>query len=199
VTFKVTNAAFGVDDQVERQVLGLAAAGRTLASISLETRRSEFETALVLLGLRERGAIEAAQTLDDGASADPVGAIKLLLAAAGQCVADKRFDAALEAYERVLVLDALNQEAKKGLIALADARRAAKVLKKVPLDRVPMVRMGSVALSREKFDSQEGFVLSRINGQWDVRSILKLCPMAEEDALLIFLRLLERKVIEFND
>jgi hypothetical protein len=54
-----------------------------------------------------------------------------------------------------------------------------------------------VALSREKFDSQEGFVLSRVNGQWDVRSILKLCPMSEEDALVIFLRLLERKVIEF--
>ena len=36
-------------------------------------------------------------------------------------------------------------------------------------------------------------MLSRVNGQWDVQSILKLCPMAEEDALLIFARLLERE------
>ena len=199
VTFKVTSAAFGVDDAVERQVLGLAAAGRTLAAISLETRRSEFEAALVLMGLRERGAVEAAQVLDDGASADPVGAIGLLLRAAEHCMGEKRFDAALEAYERVLVLDSLNQPAKKGLVALGEARRQAKVLRKVPLDKVPMVCMGSVALSREKFDSQEGFVLSRVNGEWDVRSILKLCPMSEDDALLIFLRLLERKVIEFAD
>jgi hypothetical protein len=53
-------------------------------------------------------------------------------------------------------------------------------------------------LTRENFDPQEGFVLSRVNGEWDVRSILKLCPMAEEDALLIFARLLERKVIGLN-
>jgi hypothetical protein len=31
-----------------------------------------------------------------------------------------------------------------------------------------------------------------------VRSILKLCPMPEEDALRIFLRLVERKVIELR-
>jgi hypothetical protein len=30
-----------------------------------------------------------------------------------------------------------------------------------------------------------------------VRSILKLCPMSEDDALFIFLRLVERNVIEF--
>jgi hypothetical protein len=53
-------------------------------------------------------------------------------------------------------------------------------------------------LTKENFDPQEGFVLSRLNGQWDVRSILKLCPMAEEDALLIFARLLERKVIDLR-
>jgi hypothetical protein len=198
MTFRVTNAAFAVDDAVERQILGLAASGKTLAAISLESRRSEFETALVLAGLRERGAIETAQAQDDGASSDPVGAIALLLRAAQQCVADKRFDSALEAYERILVLDSLNQEAKKGLVALGEARLRAKVLRKVPLDKVPVVRIGSVALSKEKFDSHEGFVLSRVNGQWDVRSILKLCPMPEEDALTIFLRLLERKVIEFS-
>ena len=198
VTFKVTNAAFGVEDVVERQVLGLAASGKTLAAISLETRRSQFETALVLLGLRDRGAVEAAQVQDDGASSDPVGAIGLLLRAAQQCVAEKRFDAALEAYERVLVLDSLNQQAKKGLIALGEARQRAKALRKVPLDKVPTLRIGSVALSREKFDSHEGFVLSRVNGQWDVRSILKLCPMSEDEALTIFLRLVERKVIEFS-
>jgi hypothetical protein len=197
VTFKVTSAAFGVEDPVERQVLGLAASGKTLAAISLETRRSEFEAALVLLGLRDRGAVESAQVQEDGASLDPVGAIALFLRAAEQCVDDKRFDAALEAYERILALDSLNQAAKKGLVALGEARQRAKVLRKVPLDKVPMLKMGSVALSKEKFDSHEGFVLSRVNGQWDVRSILKLCPMSEDDALVIFLRLVERKVIEF--
>ena len=40
--------------------------------------------------------------------------------------------------------------------------------------------MALADLTRENIDPQEGFVLSRVNGQWDVRSILKLCPMSEE-------------------
>ena len=39
---------------------------------------------------------------------------------------------------------------------------------------------------------------SRVNGEWDVQSILKLCPMGEDEALLIFARLLERKLIRLQ-
>ena len=39
---------------------------------------------------------------------------------------------------------------------------------------------------------------ARVNGEWDVQSILKLCPMVEEDALMIFARLLERGIIELR-
>jgi hypothetical protein len=52
-----------------------------------------------------------------------------------------------------------------------------------------------MTLAQQQFDPQEGFVLSRINGSWDVRSLLKLCPIPEEEVLLIFSRLLERQVI----
>ena len=89
-----------------------------------------------------------------------------------------RFDAALEAYERVLTLDGLNQAAKKGLLAVAEARQNAKTAKRIPLERVPVLRLTAMALSQQHFDPQEGFVLSRINGSWDVRSLLKLCPDA---------------------
>ena len=109
-----------------------------------------------------------------------------------------RFDAALDAYERVLLLDGVNQAAKKGLLAVTEARRKAKAAQKIPLDKVPVLRLGAMALAQQHFDPQEGFVLSRINGQWDVRSILKLCPMPEDDTLVIFGRLLDRKVIDLR-
>ena len=57
-------------------------------------------------------------------------------------------------------------------------------MKAVPLDKVPLLAVDLATLTRENFDPHEGFVLSRVNGEWDVQSILKLCPMAEEDALL---------------
>ena len=68
----------------------------------------------------------------------------------------------------------------------------------VVADLTSILLLGAVTLSQQKFDHQEGFVLSRINGQWDVRSILKLCPMPEEEALMIFVRLVDRKVIELT-
>jgi hypothetical protein len=100
-----------------------------------------------------------------------------------------------ESFENVLALDSLNQEAKKGLLAAAEARRRARLVRKIDPEKIPVLSVTTSALSTQKFDSQEGFVLSRINGEWDVRSILKLCPLPEEDILLIFARLLDRKVI----
>src|SRR6266568_3999182 len=176
VTFTVSRAGHAVEDPLERQILGLAAAGKTLAAISLETRRSTFDTALRLADLCDREAL-AVEEVTAYAESDPVGQIITFLARAEENLAQQRFDAARGYYERVLALDGLNQKAKKGLIAVTEARQAARVRQRVALDKVPVLLMGAVTLSQQKFDPHEGFVLSRINGQWDVRSILKLCPM----------------------
>jgi hypothetical protein len=199
VTLHVQGAPVAIEDPVDRQVLGLAAAGKTLAEISLELRRSEFETAALLLNLYGRGLVTVDRVREEAQNPDPVAAIQLLLGLAYQRLQEKRYDAAVEAYEKVLSLDRLNQNAKKGLIAAIDARGREKALRTVPLTKVPVLTMDLVSLTRENFDPHEGFVLSRVNGQWDVQSILKLCPMSEEDALLIFSRLLERKAITLKD
>ena len=98
----------------------------------------------------------------------------------------------------MLAIDPLNQAAKKGLVAVAEARQRARTAGRVPIDKVPVLRLTAMALSQQRFAPEEGFVLSRINGQWDIRSILKLCPMPDEQTLLIFSRLLERQVIELR-
>lgn len=197
VTFKVQRAAYGIEDPRERQILGLAGAGKCLREISLETHRSEFDTASGLFDLCERGALVVGPPRG-GAVLDAVGSIEQHLRAAEALVETKRFDAAIEAYEEVLALDNLNHLAKRGVRAAREARERERRTQKVPLDKIPVLKMGSMALTREAFDPQEGFVLSRVNGQWTVQSILKLCPMPEEDALLIFTRLVERNVIELT-
>ena len=98
----------------------------------------------------------------------------------------------------MLALDRLNQNAKKGLSTRPRPATATAPKPTVPLDSVPVLVMDLASLTQENFDSHEGFVLSRVNGQWDVRSILKLCPMAESHTLAIFARLLERKLIRLE-
>jgi len=199
VTFRVMIGHGLPEDSVEREALRLAALDKSLAEISLELRRSEFETACAMFELHERGIVQVDSVgKEAAAAADLVGTIKDLLSVAQQRLTERRYDAALRAFEEVLSIDRLNQHAKKGLIALMESRSKDRALRTVPLDKVPVLLMDMMTLTRQNFDPQEGFVLSRVNGEWDVRSILKLCPMAEEDALLIFARLLERKVIGLN-
>ena len=37
-------------------------------------------------------------------------------------------------------------------------------------------------MTNQQIDPQEGFVLSRINGAWDVQAILSICPFAKQIA-----------------
>jgi hypothetical protein len=193
-TFKVRGAPHGIDDPTERQLLGLVASGKSVAQIALETRHSDFDAAALLFDLLARDLI-AIDATGETADVDPVGEIRDLLAHAYAKLQERQYDDALQAYEAVLARDRLNQHAKKGLIAVAQSRDRERALRSVPLSRVPVLTVDLASLTRQNFDPQEGFVLSRVNGLWDVQSILKLCPMSEEDALLIFARLLERNVI----
>jgi len=198
VTFRLNTDPAAVSDPALGRVLDLAGRGRTIAGISLESRRSEYETVLLVADLCDAGLLEVDKVEAGAPETDPVGIIRTLLEGAEMRLKEGRFDAALEAYERVLALDGVNQAAKKGLVALMEGRQRAKAARKIPLDKVPALRLTTAALSQQSFDPQEGFVLSRVNGQWDVRSLLKVCPMPEEDVLLILSRLLERQVIELK-
>ncbi len=195
--FKVRGPDIALADPPDRQLVALAGTGRTLAALSLESRRSRFETSLRLHALVERGVLEALVPHGQPLESDPVGTIQVLLDQARRFRAERQHDAAASLYDQVLSLDRLNQQARAGLLDLADERRQWRRVQRLPLDAVPLLKVGAVALTREHFDHHEGFVLSRVNGQWSVGAILKLCPMPEQEALEIFERLLERGVIEW--
>jgi hypothetical protein len=196
VTFRVLPVADASADAGARRLLDLARAGHSLARMSLEIRRSPFDTAAHLLALCEQGFLEVDRVGAPEPASDPVAAIEHFLKEAARQQDERRFDAAMSSYEGALALDPLNQEAKKGLLAVADGRRRLRRGSRVPLDRVPVMLLGAMALTQQVLDPQEGFLLSRINGEWNVQSILKLCPIPEDQALEIFANLIERHVIE---
>ncbi len=132
-------------------------------------------------------AVERAAAESQGS--DPIGATQELLTLAYRRLEERRYDSAIKAYEEVLALDRLNQYAKKGLIAAQEARDRESLALTVPRDKVPRLTVDLATLTRQNLDPHEGFVVSRVNGEWDVQSILRLCPMAEDETLLIFARL----------
>jgi hypothetical protein len=196
LTFVVPPGAAS-EDAAEAQALRLAATGKTVPEIALEMRRSEFDAASILFGLHQEGLLKVG-TLRRDAGRDTVRVIVGLLGEAATQMQLGRYQAAQTAYEEVLAVDRLNQHAKKGVAAAAEALESQRAARTVPLDKVPVLVMALSALTRETLDPNEGFVVSRVNGVWDVRSILKICPIAEPEAIAIFARLIARKVIELH-
>lgn len=182
----------------ERCLVALAALGRSLAAIALEMRTTEFEAASRAFDLYRRGHLEVHAAPAATTATDPVGAIQALLQLAADRLAESRFEAARKAYLNVQELDRLNLHARKGLLAVESARERQRQLAAIPRDATPALAVDFATLTSQNLDPQEGFVLSRVNGQWDVQSILKLCPMVEEDTLLIFSRLLARGLIRLG-
>jgi hypothetical protein len=198
-TFKQTGAATDDADATTRQLLQLCSKGISLAEISLEMRRSEFATASLLYDLHEQGLVGVDFPGEPESPGEHIEAISDLLIAAKAHSRVHDFDAALAAYEEILALDRINQDAKKGLIETIEARGHQRIAHRVPPHKIPVLKMVSGTLARQTLDPQEAFLLSRINGRWDVQSLVKLCPAAERDILLSLARLLEKKVIELRD
>ena len=62
---------------------------------------------------------------------------------------------------------------------------------------VPKMLVSPETLTLNDIGSREGFMLSRINGEWDVESILSICPFRDADSLLMIKGLLDKGIIGF--
>jgi hypothetical protein len=54
-------------------------------------------------------------------------------------------------------------------------------------------------LTAERLSPSEFFLLSRIDGTWDVKSIIQITPLREVDALRALKRMREKGLIELRD
>jgi hypothetical protein len=62
-------------------------------------------------------------------------------------------------------------------------------------DRVPKVAKPLEEITQMDFTPNEGFILSRVNGQWNIGSLLKISAIREPDAMLILYKLWKDGVI----
>ena len=60
---------------------------------------------------------------------------------------------------------------------------------------VTRILVSTEQLEHERLGPQEGFVLSRINGESDIESILTVCPFREADSLRMIKKLLDSGII----
>ncbi len=178
---------------------------RELADIVLEAHASEFNVCQILYVMVQRGFLEVRQV----AGPRPVGATKpvrrpvegpeALVAAAKDLLRSGDPEAALLVLEKVRgvvgkspEINALLQVAEEHFIERA-------YIHYLPAKKIPVLKQPLESLINQDLSPEEVFLVSRVNGSWDLKSIISISPLREVDALRALKKLRERGIIDLID
>lgn len=184
-----------------RQILYFVEKRMSVAEICYHMHASAFHVYGQLYTLISEGVARVAGELPEG-TPPPVVETEDLPESVTEMVwaAERKLDedpeAALLIIQKALQQQPNNPEAQS-LLPAAEEKYIKRVYDSGELSprSVPQLLVSPSDLTSQQIDPQEGFVLSRINGSWDIQSILSICPFREADCLRMIRKLVERGII----
>ena len=184
-----------------RQILYFVEKRMSVAEICYHMHASSFHVYGQLYTLISEGVARVIGELPEG-TPSPVAEVEDLPESVTEMVwsAERKLDedpeAALLIIQKALQQQPNNPEAQS-LLPMAEEKFIKRVYETGGISprSVPHLRVSPVELTAQQIDPQEGFLLSRINGSWDIQSILSICPFREADCLRMIKRLMERGII----
>ncbi|HKO35757.1 MAG TPA: DUF4388 domain-containing protein [Pyrinomonadaceae bacterium] len=192
------------DDNETRNVLLHVEKGMTAAEICYNLHTSLFHGSALLFDLVNKGVIRVAGEAPPPAEEPADHPAESLPQTVPELLSRARAELA-EGPENALaaIHNALNQEpnnlAAHQLREEAEQKLIAQIYKNgVSPKAVPRLLISFEQLEQQRLDPQEGFVLSRINGELDVASVVSVCPFREADTLRMIKKLLDSAVIEMS-
>ena len=180
-------------DPGTQQILDLVNDERTVEEIRLQTHSSEFRVCKVLYEQYMKGRLKVIkprwqQTGGFQAQNGPFNG-ETLLEAGKKYLQDQDFDLALRHLRAARSLEPDNPDIHDALSQGEKTIREAIESAGVTLSAVPSLAVSFDQLTNAKLSPQEGFMLTRLNGSYDIQSILKITPMPQLDTLLVFWKL----------
>ncbi len=167
----------------------------------IRTRHGRRFAVLNLLArLVERGGLRLAPE----GSAEPVveedddvdlSSVESLTAAAGQRAADGDRGKAYQLARRALSLAPHEPELQKLVRRLERALFAELSRDLLSSFRVPKLLVERAELDNLKLDETERYLAGRVDGRWDLLSLMRVAPVREVEALITFKRLADRGII----
>jgi hypothetical protein len=201
-TFRVNRAAVdglgcvGVTEE-EQRILELVGRGKNLAEIALELHAVDFYAASCLLDLYQRGLVKVAHIPQELPYEKQVEELRNRLADGLKYFKQGQHSEALAAFEAAIEIDP-QSKAHVFVEKISRLAEEAAPAPEIPFDQVPILKVPLSELEKRNLSPQEGFVLSRMSGEWDVRSILMICPMTEQEVLKILRRFMSDGIIELH-
>jgi len=186
-----------------REILYHIEKGLTAAEICYNMHTSLFHAYALLFELVEQGVVKVGGEAPAVEPPPDLSALRLpktvpdLLKLARAEMKENNVENALAIITSALDLDPKSSEAQN-LRAAAEKKFIEQVYQNGVSPRaVPKLIASLDQLENEAIGPQEGFVLSRINGELDVGSILSVCPFREADSLRMIKKLMDEGIIGF--
>jgi hypothetical protein len=195
-----------------RKLYDLIDGRRSIADIILEGHSAEFNVCQVLYVFVQRGnamiavqpatfaaTTEPAATGSAARPSPPIAALEPVIRAA-RAHLDRG-----EVEEALVLLDTVREAGAQSpdlasLITTAEQHFVERAYRHyLPPGKIPVLRRSLESLVGDNLSPAEGFLVSRVNGSWDVRSIMSISPLREVDALRALKKLRERGIIELVD
>lgn len=174
---------------------------RMIESIALDVRATRFDVFKGLLDLYEEELIEVGSWEEltiqtgDGTKQDPMVA---MLTTTKNLIERGQIDQAEEMIGRMNKMAPNSSQSKQLEEALLEKRLETTAKQMIRLDSVPELSMSVDDITRLPLSPEEGFVVSRVNGIWDVQSIIKIAPFDETLSLKIFKKFMDDGVVKFK-
>ena len=180
-----------------RQLLSHVEKRMSVAEICYQMHDSSFNVYGRLFELVNDGF---ARVVDELPSTEPeqpaIDETATLFTSARQELTEHNPANAISLMHRILQLEPKNEEAQS-LLKTAETEFIKQVYQRLSPQSVPRILMTPEALTQQQLGPQEAFLLSRVNGEWDIQSVLSICPFREADCLRMMLALRDAGIIGF--
>ena len=189
-------------EEGRRRILAAVDDDRTIEEIALEAHASDYYVSEVLYPLVQGGHLKIVKPRFTGEAGGAMEAVQLdakaLLEKAKTLLDEGRLQDALRHLDAAESLEPENSAVKKSKEEAEESIRRRLNREGVVPDAIPRLTRSLEDLGRENVSPKAGFLLSRVNGAYDLASILKISPMSPLEALLVVRELVEAGFVELE-
>lgn len=185
----------------DKELAVLVEAGKTIGELCFEFRTSKFHTYGRLYELYSKGSLRLG-TQPVVESQEPVSAEKVTERSLEDifqdvlvAVRERKYETALPWLEDILARGKSESEDRELVAKAEQTYKDILLTRYIDPHKIPRVTLPPALLTEKKFNPAEGYLISRIDGSWDVASIIRISPIPESEALGIFKRFVDEKII----
>ncbi|MCI0412994.1 DUF4388 domain-containing protein [bacterium] len=185
-------------DPLARSLFDLVDGKRNIEDLVLATHSVDYSACRALFMLYDQGLLRIKTVLEAPAERKSLGgnySVSTILNLGRESMEKGRFEEALELLRQIDPSSPDYKPEVQMLLAEAEKESIDEISKVLPPDSVVTLMIPLNQVAHAGLTPEEGFLLSRIDGSWDVNSILSVTPLKEVDVLRLMKKLVDRGII----